>query len=82
MSRRKSIIGRHGHALGFTVKGETVTGGYLRGRKAWHISGADEEGVDWPLTDSRNRSFPTAIEAEEYAQTLIDTEVTRRLRWW
>jgi hypothetical protein len=80
--KKLSNISKTGNALGFTAAGETVTGRSLPGRKAWLIGGATAEGLAWPLSDPRRRCFPTAQEAEEYAQTLIDEAATNRLRWW
>lgn len=71
-------ITKKGNAVGFTAKGETVTGRYSRRSRTWNvwIDGA------CMLTDDRTRRFATLTEAKAYAASLIDAVKTAELAWW
>lgn len=74
-------ITKKGNAVGFTSKGETVSGQYRAKAKAWYVSVTSEMGVTM-MTDPRNRNFATVSEAQAYAETLIDAAKTEELAWW
>jgi hypothetical protein len=69
---------KKGCCIGFTVKGESVTGCYRTKAKAWTIDLWIGDVCDL----SRRRSFGAKEEAVAYADTVIDLDATRRLAWW
>jgi hypothetical protein len=73
-------ISKNGNTVGFTSKGETVTGEYRRTIKAWRIS--VQTGITANLTEPRNRNFLNKDEAISYASLLIDPIKTAELQWW
>lgn len=77
---KEMYISKAGNTVGFTAKGESVTGEYRRTIKAWRIS--VQTGITANLTEPRNRNFPTKDEAINYAGSLIDPIKTAELQWW
>jgi hypothetical protein len=71
---------KKGNTVGFTGRGESVTGEYLSKRKAWFVSVWSANGVR--TLGERNQTFADMESAIAYARTLIDETTTRRLAWW
>lgn len=69
-----------GNAVGFTAKGEVITGRKMKGGKTsdWAV----EIGEHFQLTNGMRRTFAKKPDAIAYAASLIDSAKTVELAWW
>lgn len=70
---------KKGNVAGFTKEGETVCGQYFSKIKAWRVYVGSS--INW-LVDSRTQTFPTLALAENYANGIINKEMTEKMKWW